>query len=59
MPIKQLISNSARRPLVGQLKRLGTKLLHADHGDELVRQNASECGGGLEVFEAGHFFGDA
>ncbi len=54
MAIKQLVSNTARWPLVGQLKRLGTKPLHADHRDDLIRQNASDCGGGLEVFEAGH-----
>src|SRR4029077_14855705 len=50
MTIKQLVSNTARWPLVGQLKRLGTKPLHADHRDDLIRQNASDCGGGLEVF---------
>ena len=41
---------------VGQLKRLRTKPLHANHRDDLIRQNASNCGGGLEVFEAGHVF---
>ena len=56
MTIKQLVSNTARWPLVGQLKRLGTKPLHADHRDDLIRQNASDCGGGMEVFEARHVF---
>jgi len=37
-----------------RLKRLGTKPLHANHADGLLGQNASDCGGGLEVFETGH-----
>src|SRR5271165_6228358 len=56
MAIKQLIGNTARWPLVGQLKRFGAKPLHADHRHDLVGENASDCGGGLEVFEAGHVF---
>src|SRR6266576_5041406 len=56
MAIKHLVSNTARWPLVGQLKRLRTKPLHADHRDDLVGQYASDCGGRLEVFEAGHVF---
>jgi hypothetical protein len=43
-------------PLLGQLKRLRAKPLYADHRDHLIRQNASDCGGRLEVFEAGHVF---
>ena len=54
MAIKQLVGNTARWPVVSQLKRLGTKPLHADYRDDLLRQNASDRGGGLEVFEAGH-----
>src|SRR5271165_3945314 len=56
MAIKQLVGNTARWPLVGQLKRFGAKPLHAHHRDDLLRQNASDCGGGLEVFEASHVF---
>ena len=56
MAIKQLVGNTARWPLVGQLKRFGAKPLHADHCDDLLGQNASDCGGGLEVFEASHVF---
>jgi hypothetical protein len=36
--IEQLVANTTKRPLVGQLKRLGTKPLHADHRDDLIRQ---------------------
>ena len=56
MAIQQLVGNPARWPLVGQLKRLGAKPLHADHRDDLIRQNASDGGVGLEVFEASHVF---
>ena len=56
MTLEQLVGNTARGPLVGQLRSLGAKPLHADHCDDLVGQNASDCGGGLEVFEASHVF---
>src|ERR1019366_6201090 len=59
MAIEQLIGNGARRSLVGQLQSLGAKPLYADHRNNLVRQNTSDCGGGLEVFEAGHILGVA
>src|ERR1700748_3560989 len=52
--IEQFIGNTARWSFVGQFQRLGAKPLDADHGDYLVWQNALDCGGGLEVFEAGH-----
>ena len=54
MAIKQLVGNAAGRSLVGQLQSLGAKPLHADHRDDLVRQNSPDGGGWLEVFEAGH-----
>lgn len=54
MAIEQLIGNATRGPFVGQLQSLGAKPLNADHRDRLVAQNASDCGGRLEVFEAGH-----
>src|ERR1019366_7389339 len=59
MAIEQLVGNAARRSLVGQLQSLGAKPLYADHRNNLLRQNASDCGGGLEVFEAGHILGGA
>ena len=31
-------------PLVGQFQSLGAKPLHADHCDDLVGQNPSDCG---------------
>src|SRR5258708_7653962 len=56
MPIEQFIGNAARRPFVGQLQSLGAKPLYADHRDRLVGQNASDCGGRSEGFQAGHVF---
>jgi len=49
MAIEQFVGNAARRPFVGQLQSLGAKPLYADHCDRLVEQNASDCGGRLEV----------
>jgi hypothetical protein len=46
--------DAAKCYLVGQLQRLGAKPLYADYRDNLVWQNASNCGSGLEIFEAGH-----
>jgi hypothetical protein len=54
MTIDQLVGNTARRPLVGQLKRLGAKPLHTDNRDGLVRENASERGSRREIFKLGH-----
>src|SRR5712692_4977016 len=54
MAIEQLVGDAAGRRLIGQLQSLGAKPLYADDRDDLVRQNASDGGGGLEVFEAGH-----
>src|ERR1700751_4748219 len=54
--IEQLVGNTASWRLVGQLQRLGAKPLDADHRDNLIRQNAPDCGGWQEVFEAGHIF---
>jgi hypothetical protein len=56
MAIEQLVGNAASRPFVGELHSLRAKPLDADYRDDLIRQNASDCGGGLEVFEAGHVF---
>ena len=54
MTIEQLVGNTTRGPLVGQLQRLGAEPLDADNRDNLIWQNASDCGGWQEVFEAGH-----
>src|SRR5580704_18226897 len=54
MAIKQLVGNAARRSLIGQLQRLGAKPLYTDDRDDLLRQNSPDCGGWLEIFEAGH-----
>src|SRR5580692_10332490 len=54
MAIQQLIGDAARRSFICQLQSRRAKPLHADHGDGLLRQNASDGSGGLEVFKAGH-----
>jgi len=54
MAIEELIGNPTRWSLVGELESLGAKPLYADHCDDLLRQNASDGGVWLEVFEAGH-----
>jgi hypothetical protein len=54
MAIEQLVGNAARRSFISQLQSLGAKPLHADHRDDLLRQNSPDCGGWLEIFEAGH-----
>src|SRR5215472_12682296 len=55
--IEQFIGNAAGWRLVGQFQRLGAKPLDVDHRYYLVRQNTSDCCGGLKVFEAGHVLG--
>src|SRR6516164_10939514 len=54
MAVEQFIGDTARWRLVGQLQCLGAKPLYADHRNNLVRQNASDRCGWLEVFETGH-----
>ncbi len=52
MAIKQLVGDAPRRTFIGQFKGLGTKPLHADHRDDLLRENAWDGGGGLKVLTA-------
>ena len=54
MAIQEFVSNPARRGLIGQLQSLRAKPLDTDHCYDLVGQDASDCGCGLEVFEEGH-----
>jgi hypothetical protein len=56
MAVGQLVCDAATWCLVSQLQSLGTKPLGADDRDDLIRQNASDCCGRLEVFE-GHSLG--
>ena len=53
--VEQLVRDLAGGRLVGELEGLGAEPLHADDGDEPVRQDAADGGVGLEVFEAAHF----
>ena len=49
--VEQLVGDLAGRRLVGQLQRLGTEPLDADHGDQRIGQDAADGSVGLEVFE--------
>ena len=52
--VEQLVGDLAGRVLVGQLERLRAEPLHADDGDQGIREDAADGGVGLEVFEAAH-----
>ena len=52
--VEQLVGDLAGRIFVGQFERFRAEPLHADDGDEAIRQDASHGGVGLEVFELAH-----
>ena len=52
--IKQFVSDAPRRAFIGQFKSLRTKPLHADHRNNLIGQNSTDCSVRLEVFETCH-----
>jgi hypothetical protein len=54
VPVDQLVGHLAGGRFVGQLERLGAKPLHADDGDEAVRQEATDGGVRPEIFELDH-----
>ena len=52
--IQELVGNSARGVLVGQLERLGPEPLDVHNGHQGIRQDAAQRSVGLKVFELAH-----
>src|SRR2546425_5504105 len=52
--VEERVCDLALGILICELERVGTEPLHVHDSDQTVRQDAADCGVGLEVFESAH-----